>query len=117
MKIDLKPKEKPNMEIPDGALLIGNITRSGLGGVGHLVLIDDPSEFWQLSDDCMHELNKREVFTAIIREILHDFRIKHEEFSRESGYSIGTIKAWSCGVRVPAFGTIKLLLIAFGIID
>jgi len=96
--------------------IIGKITRPGAGGTGALVLLDT-WEFVQYNDGVQLDLEQRPVYTAIIKAILSDFCEVQVDLAIAAGFSLDTIKSWSSGRRVPAFGTVKLLLLTYNIIQ
>ena len=82
---------------------------------GALVLLDDSWEFVQISNGVRITLEQDEVYTAIIRAILSEFCDVQVDMALKLGFSVSTIKSWSSGRRIPSFGTIKLILLAYGL--
>jgi len=117
MRINLKDHdaEKYIPTMPEDSEVIGKVTRPGSGGIGALVLLDT-WEFVQISDGVQIPLNQRNVYTSIIRAILNELCDEHIDLAIDAGYSLDTIKSWSSGRRVPAFGVVKLLLTNYKII-
>jgi hypothetical protein len=118
MKIQLKNHEADKfIRIqPPGSDIIGKITRPGAGGTGALILLDT-WEFAQITNGVEMVLDQKSVYTAIIRAILDEYCDEHIDLALAIGYSLDAIKSWGCGRRVPSFGTIKLILLAYGIIN
>jgi len=117
MRIEIKAQDAsqyvPRM-IPDSDI-IGKITRKGAGGTGALILLDT-WEFVQVSNGVEMTLDQKAVYTAIIRAILAEYCDEHADLALDIGYSLDAIRSWSSGRRTPTFGTVKLILLAYGII-
>ena len=117
MRIEIKDQDA-SQYIPHaipGSDIIGKITRKGPGGTGALILLDT-WEFVQVSNGVEMTLDQSAVYVAIIRAILAEFCEEQADLALDIGYSLDAVRSWSCGRRVPTFGTVKLILLAYDII-
>lgn len=117
MKLTIKDhdSEKFIPKMPEGAQVVGLITRPGSGGTGALVF-HESWEFAMISNGREFVLDQKAVYTAIIKAILNDFCDETADLAIMAGVSIHTVYSWRSGRRVPAFGTIKMLLMAYNVI-
>jgi lambda repressor-like predicted transcriptional regulator len=108
MKIEIK--KMPGAETvligkPLGAVSLGR----GRNRRGMLILADWGS-FIMRNDLIQKDLKKNDVIPALIKSYLKARGLTGNEFARESGFSLSTVRSWTAGRRFPRMGVLFLLI-------
>jgi len=117
MRVEIKNHDAAKYvpKLPEDAEIVGKIVQRGNGGTGALVLLDT-WEFVQITDGVQCDLDQKAVYTAIVNAIVDGYCDECVDLAIAAGSSLDTVWSWKSGRRTPTFGTIKLLLVNYGII-
>lgn len=96
--------------LPQGAEMIGEITRPGRGGTGALILLPD-GLFVQSNAGVIYQLDQRVVYSEIVKALRSEAGQAQAEFAATHRVSLSSVAQWESGRRTPGFAQIKLLLI------